>query len=206
LTTILYSALVIWVAVAAYGVVHSWLASLQAKELARRLVGSAVDRYYRLGFNVFATLSLLPLLALPLVLPDHRLYVIRWPWVLGTTALQGIATLALLIGLLQTGLLTFLGLEQIFAWRISPQQPSEPSPLVTHGLYRYVRHPLYTAGLFFIWLTPVMTTNLVALFIGLSAYLVIGAYFEERKMVSEYGVVYVHYQQQTPMFFPKLRR
>jgi protein-S-isoprenylcysteine O-methyltransferase Ste14 len=68
-----------------------------------------------------------------------------------------------------------------------------------------VRHPLYTAGLAFIWFTPLMTVNLLVLNIGLTVYIVIGAYFEERKLLREFGPAYAEYQRRTPMLVPGLR-
>jgi methanethiol S-methyltransferase len=184
-------------AIAIYGGLHSWLASLQAKALARRSLGSTADRIYRLAYNFVAIISLLPVLVLPAILPDRTLYTIPVPWSVLTLLVQGIAVLALLAGLLQTGLWSFIGLKQLL------ETPGEQTTeLVVGGLYHWVRHPLYTAGLVFIWLTPVMTWNLLALNIGLSLYLYIGALFEERKLVREYGEAYQAYRQRTPMFFP----
>jgi len=188
---------IILLAVAIYGVVHSWLASLQAKDLARRRLGASAERGYRLAYNVFAVLTLLPVLALPSLLPDRSLYTISPPWVYLTLALQGLAIAALAVGVMQTGAWSFLGLEQLFA----PTPGGKPR-LVVKGLYRWVRHPLYTAGLVFIWLVPVMSANLLALNIGLTLYLVVGAYFEERKLLREYGAAYAEYQQRTPMLVP----
>jgi protein-S-isoprenylcysteine O-methyltransferase Ste14 len=199
--TLALSFLIILAAIAAYGGLHSWLASLQAKALARRSLGQTADRVYRLAYNIVAVISLLPVLALPAILPDHRLYTIPLPWTLFTLAIQGLAALVLLVGVLQTGLWSFLGLEQLLA---PPDR--QPPELVLGGLYRWVRHPLYTAGLVFIWLTPVMTWNVLALNLGLSAYLFIGALFEERKLTREFGLAYRSYQQRTPMFFPSLTR
>lgn len=198
--TLLSSFFLILSAIAAYGLLHSWLASLQAKALARRSLGPAVDRVYRLAYNVVAVLSLLPVLALPAVLPDQHLYTIPWPWTLLTLTIQALSLLALLVGVMQTGLWSFLGLEQL----LSPAQ-SATSHLVVGGLYRWVRHPLYTAGMIFIWLTPLMTVNVLLLNLGLSAYLVIGAFFEERKLLREFGAAYRRYQQHTPMFLPRLK-
>jgi protein-S-isoprenylcysteine O-methyltransferase Ste14 len=76
--------------------------------------------------------------------------------------------------------------------------------MVTGGLYRWVRHPLYTAGLAFIWLTPIMTSNLLALNIGLTLYLILGAIYEERKLVREFGERYTRYQERVPMLIPRL--
>jgi protein-S-isoprenylcysteine O-methyltransferase Ste14 len=36
--------------------------------------------------------------------------------------------------------------------------------------------------------------------------LIIGAYFEERKLLGEFGEAYQLYQRRTPMFFPGLIR
>lgn len=184
-------------AVGVYGVVHSWLASLQAKDLARRSLGASAERGYRLAYNIFAVITLLPVLALPALLPDWTLYTIPLPWVYLTLALQGLALAALTLGVLQTGAWSFLGLEQLLT-----SVPDRPPPLVVKGLYRWVRHPLYTAGLVFIWLVPVMSANLLALNIGLTLYLIIGAYFEERKLLREYGEAYADYQRRTPMLVP----
>jgi protein-S-isoprenylcysteine O-methyltransferase Ste14 len=195
------SPLLILLAIAAYGLLHSWLASLQAKALARRSLGPTVDRVYRLAYNIVALVSLLPVLALPAILPDQTLYTIPWPWTLLTLTIQALALLALAVGVLQTGLWSFLGLEQLLS-----SSQSGASHLVVGGLYRWVRHPLYTAGMIFIWLTPLMTVNVLILNLGLSAYLVIGAFFEERKLLREYGEGYRQYQQRTPMFLPRLLR
>ena len=105
-----------------------------------------------------------------------------------------------LLGLKQTGIGSFVGLRQM----LLPEDTS-PLRLVTGGFYRYVRHPLYTAGLVFIWLFPIMTCNLLALNIGLTLYIIAGAYFEERKLLLEFGEAYAEYRRKTPMLIPGLR-
>jgi len=193
------SALAILFACLVYGWVHSWMASYSFKRGMERVLGvQNAARFYRLLFNVFATVSLLPILAMVPVLPDQRLYAIPFPWAWMALAIQGLAALVVLVGIMQTGLLDFIGLGQVI--QTSPVAKSE---MVTSGLYRWVRHPLYTAGLVFIWFTPIMSVNLLALFVGLSVYLVIGAYFEERKLLREFGEAYQRYQQTTPMFIPR---
>ena len=56
--------MIILLSVAAYGLVHSLLASLWVKAQARRLFGPAADRLYRLVYNGIAVITFLPLLAL----------------------------------------------------------------------------------------------------------------------------------------------
>ena len=140
------------------------------------------------------------MLALPALLTDKGLYSIPSPWIYLTLAGQLLAVVALVIGLLQTGVWSFLGLRQLI------RSAEGPYTFNVTGLYRYVRHPLYTAGLVFIWLTPVMTFNLLALNLGLTIYLVVGAMFEERKLRREFGEAYARYQDRTPMLVPGLIR
>ncbi len=191
------SALWILVAMAAYGIVHSILASLRAKALAREWFGPPALRVYRLAYNMFAVVSLLPVLALVPLLPDRELYRVPAPWVSLTLVGQALAAGMLVVSLLRTGLSSFLGVRQLVSG-----SEERGGALVVTGLYRWVRHPLYTAGLIFIWLSPVMTVNLLALYAGFTLYIVVGALFEERKLVKEFGRAYTRYRQKTPMLFP----
>jgi protein-S-isoprenylcysteine O-methyltransferase Ste14 len=74
---------------------------------------------------------------------------------------------------------------------------------VINGLYCHVRHPLYSAGLLFIWLSPLMTTSLLALNLGLTLYIIIGSIFEERRLVGQFGQAYVDYQRRVPRLIPR---
>jgi protein-S-isoprenylcysteine O-methyltransferase Ste14 len=49
---------------------------------------------------------------------------------------------------------------------------------------------------------PVMTLNLLAINLSLTVYILVGAYFEERKLRREFGQVYRDYADVTPMFIP----
>jgi protein-S-isoprenylcysteine O-methyltransferase Ste14 len=196
--TPLASAAIMLLSTAAYGALHSVLASHPAKRFARRLAGPASDRYYRLGFNLVGTLTLLPLLVFVAWQPGRLLYAVPPPvsWLL--FAGQAAALVVLFLGLLQTDAWHFLGLSQL-------SKPASGTPrLKTDGLYRYVRHPLYTAGFAFLWLTPLMTSTLVVLYLGLSLYLYLGSVFEERRLLVEFGPAYQEYQRKVPRLFPRL--
>ncbi len=181
-----------------WGILHSILASQGIKTWLRRGFGEDVMRFYRFGYNLFSALSFLPVLWLAAMLPDRDLYRISPPWLYLTLAGQLLAAAFLMIGLLQTDPLSFIGLRQLI------EGEERPAPLVVRGLYRWVRHPLYTAGLLFIWLTPVMTLNLLTLCAAATIYIMVGAYFEERKLLREYGAAYAEYQASTPMLIPGL--
>ena len=205
---------VIWIvlAVAAYGFVHSLLASNRVKALACRVSPNLAGRYYRLFFNVFGAVSFIPVLALVVFLPDQPIYTIPLPWRILTLAGQVLAAGGLLAGVLQTGAASFLGLAQWMgagedgcARQEAPLQPTSKA-LVTRGLYRWVRHPLYACGLLLIWLAPGLTWNGLALNMGISLYIGAGIYFEERKLLGEFGTSYADYRCRTPMLVPGLKR
>jgi methanethiol S-methyltransferase len=190
----------ILLAVLSYGLLHTLLASKKVKTLINNRFGSKTEQWYRLAYNLIAVFTLLPILLLPIIFPDKEIYRIHFPWIILTMAIQLSAVIFLYLGLRQTGITSFIGLRQL----LLPEDMTPPR-LVTGGLYRFVRHPLYTAGLVFIWLIPIMTWNLLALIIGLSAYIIIGAYFEERKLLLDFGDAYADYRRHTPMLIPGMR-
>ena len=54
--------ILVFVSMAAWGVLHTWLAAFSTKQMARDIFGKAMDRYYRLIFIAVALLTLLPIL------------------------------------------------------------------------------------------------------------------------------------------------
>ena len=63
------------------------------------------------------------------------------------------------------------------------------------------RHPWYLAGLFVLWAGDIDSVSLVVNVI-FSAYLVLGAMLEEKKLVREFGQDYADYQSRVSMLFP----
>ena len=192
----------LWIllACALYGALHSLLAGRRAKEFARRRLGPLGARYYRLFFSLLAGVTLLPVFFLAWRLPDAVLYRIPGPWSLLTLLVQVLALVGLYVGVRQTGALRFLGLDVL----VSDSQTNK-ARLVTGGLYRWVRHPLYTCGLLLLWLVPSMTWNLLALSIGLTVYILVGIIFEERKLLREFGPAYAAYRRSTPGLIPFIK-
>lgn len=182
-----------------WGVFHSVLASHGVKHVLKELAGApAFNRYYRLSYNLFAAASLFPLFMMLITFPDQQLYKFSEPWALVASIGQGLAAIMLIVGVMQTGPLEFAGLAQL-----SPYYGEEkPAGLVVDGLYAFVRHPLYTAGLVFIWLSPLMTINHLVVFLVFSIYTIIGAFFEEGKLLRDFGAEYAEYKARTPMLIP----
>lgn len=189
------SILTILLSLLLWGLVHSVLASHAFKAILNRTLGQGFMRGYRFFYNVFSLLTFLPVLYLVGVLPDAPLYSVPAPISYAMMLGQGLAAIMLVVGVLQTDTLSFVGLRQFF-------EEEKPSPLVTRGLYRLVRHPLYTAGLLFLWLSPQVTVNSFTMYVGATIYILVGAYFEERKLLREFGAAYAEYKSKTPMLIP----
>lgn len=184
--------------IALWGIAHSLLASLAFKNFLRRIFGDGILKLYRLLYNIFAVVSFAPVLYGLLTLPDQLLYEVPVPWRYLMRAGQALSAVLVLVTLLQTDLLAFLGLRQLV-------QDEKPGQLVTRGLYRAVRHPLYTFSLLILWLSPTMSLNLFIVSFSLTAYILIGILFEERKLLQEFGQPYADYQASTPMLVPGLK-
>jgi len=189
------SIFILLLALAIWGVVHSFLASHLAKDLFRLKVGS-MD-FYRLAYNIFSAVSFLPILYLMATLPNQLVYEVPSPWNLVMFGGQLLSIILLGIAFLQTDSLSFVGLRQLF-------EKEESGALVIHGMYKIVRHPLYTFSLLFLWLTPTVSQNSLTVYIGSTLYILIGAYFEERKLLREFGEAYAAYKKSTPMLIPGL--
>jgi protein-S-isoprenylcysteine O-methyltransferase Ste14 len=192
-TLILAGAVGLWAAI------HSWLASVPMKDLARQRLGDAGARAYRLFYNVFSVLSLMPIMLMWRGVPDRVMYDVAVPWSYLMLSGQAASVVLLFVAFLQTGPLAFAGISQLLA-----EKPSYG--LTTTGFYGLVRHPLYLFGLTFLWLTPSMSLNQLAVSVVLTIYLFVGASLEERRLVREFGVAYEDYRGRTPMIIPRMRR
>jgi protein-S-isoprenylcysteine O-methyltransferase Ste14 len=199
---VIKSFLLIFFAFALYGVIHSLLASRKAKEVAEIFMGQSGFRWYRLAYNVFSFISLLPVLALAVILPDSPIYEVPFPWDIPLLLLQLAGAVFSIAASVQTGLGTLSGITQL-----DKNYPAaEKNRLATDGLYRYVRHPIYTGAILFLWTSPQLTWNGLALRAAFTLYFIIGGIVEEKKLVEEFGDEYRSYRMRTPMLIPWLKK
>jgi len=78
------------------------------------------------------------------------------------------------------------------------------SKLVTVGLYRFIRHPLYASLLFLgmgVFLKDISITTVLLAFINIVA-LIATAKEEEKEMIEKFGEEYIAYMHKTQMFIP----
>ena len=65
-----------------------------------------------------------------------------------------------------------------------------------------VRHPLYSGAFLILWANALSPLQLWTAIWG-SFYLIVGTYFEERKLISVYGDAYRQYQKNVSRYFPR---
>jgi protein-S-isoprenylcysteine O-methyltransferase Ste14 len=76
--------------------------------------------------------------------------------------------------------------------------------IVDKGLYRYIRHPMYSSLLFLGWGAFFKHITVLSIILTLLAtgFLIAGAKVEERENLRFFGRLYKHYMQRTKMFIP----
>ena len=72
----------------------------------------------------------------------------------------------------------------------------------SHGR-RIVRHPYYAAGLLVVALFDDFTTTTVAWRGVFMLYLLLGAWLEERKLLTDFGDAYRRYRREVPALLPR---
>ena len=182
---------------AAWAGLHTTLASLRTKRLARRLFGESARQWYRMAFVLVAALTLVPVVMVMLRLPDRILYAVPAPWRWLMIAGQVCGFAGLVWTIRATDASDFIGLHLLRG-----RERGFTAELVTRGLYRWVRHPMYTTGLMIMWLMPVMSRTLLVLFGCMSVYFLVGSMHEESLLVRQFGSRYEEYQRRVPRLIP----
>ncbi len=147
---------------------------------------------------------------------DNDVWLVAYPdWLWQIIVVLHLGSIALLYtAFLQSNYLEFLGFKQAYRGLRVMFGGSGGLPdlelfgthrLVVSGVYRWVRHPMMVGGLLFL-LTSGPSLNNVVYTAMYTAYMVIGGYFEERRMVKVFGEDYRRYQRQVGAYFPRLRR
>jgi len=209
-----------WLSLAGFGL-FGLLHSVGAREpfknaLARRTGRFFVDHFWRL---LYCALSYVALYYGISTLhwtrnPENDVWLVGVPdWLWQAMTVIHLGSIAFLYAaFLQSDYLEFLGFKQ--AWRglralrkgIAPQPELAlfgTHRLVTSGVYAWVRHPMLSGGLLFLITSGPSLNNLV--YTGMyAAYMAIGGYFEERRLLRVFGDDYARYRMRVGAFFPRL--
>ena len=188
-----------------WAVLHSITAAQSTKSLVARLLGESVyQRVYRAGYTFFSLLSFLPVAYFYLQLPDVTLWQILAPWAWVMYALQLVGAIGAAVSVWQTDALCSVGVRQLFGdGGLDEGKQGLGEALYIAGLYRWMRHPLYTFSMMFLWFNPTMSRNLLLFNVLATFYFTVGSIFEERRLVADFGSSYIAYQARVPRFLPR---
>lgn len=183
----------------AFAVIHSLTASLPFKRLLVRGLGSRADRLYMPAYSLVAVLTISPLAYLLYKNPGRTLYRIPSPWHWLMVGGQLIAALI--------APKAFRDAPHRFKIRsqLSAPQTPEAGSLNIKGIYRWIRDPFLLSGLVMIWLTPIMTVNLLVIYLLTTIYLFIGSLHWETRLVAQFGDEYREYQKRVHRIIPRLK-
>ena len=181
----------LWVA---YSLVHTLLASDTVKSFFATLLGS-FSKYYRLVYNGLAVLLILPILNFQFSIPSQLL-------------LEKSLFNQILGGVMMTSGL-FLAYKALTSYDLAEfvglQSAQKSSTFKKDELLSVIRHPLYLGILVFLWgwfgFSGLLSSIVTAL--SLTIYIRIGIYFEEKKLVEQFGKAYQDYQKKVPMLIPR---
>ena len=78
------------------------------------------------------------------------------------------------------------------------------SKLVTTGIYRYIRHPIYGSLFWLVWgvFFKSFSWHGLILSVAATAFLILAAKFEEKENIKFFWEKYQYYTKQTKMFIP----
>ena len=96
------------------------------------------------------------------------------------------------------------GLRQV--WLYFTGKPYTQLPFKLSSLYKYIRHPIMTGVFIGIWFTPVMTAGHFLFALGMSIYIIIGVYHEEKDLINTFGHRYLNYIKETGKFLPRIKQ
>jgi methanethiol S-methyltransferase len=181
-----------------YYTIHSILASSSVKDFFEKKLKNTF-RYYRLGYSIFATVTLILLLYFQYSFESPLL--IRSVW---------IKYFAILFLILPGLMIMFISIKKYFMLLSGVRSIFTPVPaseLKVNGIHRFVRHPLYSGTILFVWglffVFPFLNNIIAAVLLTL--YVLVGISFEEKKLIKEFGKEYEGYIQKVPMLIPRFK-
>jgi len=183
----------IWGSGLLFGIIHSLLATRTCK--AGWYALGLSPRVYRLIYSCIAVFLTIVWIGFVHLLPDQPLYTLYGMPRLLLRAVQLAGLWIFLAALQPIDVAAFLGLHPF---------PDAVEPFVEQGIYRHVRHPMYTGIMIIMFAMPAQSLNGIHLFLCISVYFIIGSKFEEARMCATHPA-YAAYMRRVPAFIPHLR-
>lgn len=199
-----------------FAIFHSVTSHEIFKSFLSRVVGSFfVEHFWRLIYCVASFAVLNYLVLVPLRSPQFTEVLYFYPiWVFNILAILYLFGLFIIYAaFIQVNYFEFWGVQQAY-YGIRYLLTKRPPPkmeiagvdrLVVKGIYHVVRHPMLAGGFMMVISSPLtVATILYSTFIFI--YMLVGVYFEERRLHQNIGPDYARYCKEVGAFFPKPRQ
>lgn len=186
--------------IALFGIQHTVMARQSFKEKWTKIVAKPIERS---TYVLFSSIALILLLWFWQPLPQP-VWQVDATW--ATLVLEWGFWLGWLILFLSTWMIdhfNLFGLKQV--WNYLKGNEANPPRFMEPGFYKYVRHPLMLGFLIAFWSIPDMTVGHMIFSGGMSLYILVGVYFEEKAMTRRFGDKYENYRDRVPKFFPGIK-
>lgn len=191
-----------------FAVVHSLSVTRLAKQLAVRICGEQqVKGGYRLIFTIISLLSFSAAIFLIRSMADVTLAVLPFGIRVIFIMLQISGCCIIALAVRNINISEFLGIAQFISYlrRGSVGGDIEglrSEALITHGIYRITRHPLYLGSMLVVTFNTQVTLNNLTFLVLADIYFIIGAWLEEKRLGDRFGLDYAIYRERTGMIFP----
>lgn len=188
----------------AFAFIHSLTASLPFKRFVMRVAGPRAETLYLPAYSLTAGLTILPLVYQLYKNPGRVLYKIPSPWRWLMVGGQLIAGMLAPIAF-RSAPHRFKIRSQLSGPQLSGPQASETDSLKIRGIYRWVRDPFLLSGLVTMLLTPIMTVNLLVIYLLTTIYLYLGSMHWETRLVAQFGDEYREYKKRVHRIIPGIK-
>ena len=180
-------------------VLHSAMISIAVTEYVKKRLGPNY-RFYRVFFNIISILTLIPVVFIAHSAQTPVIFGWSGYMRIGQVLILGLAVLFFFLGGRHYDIRQVTGVKQAREGT-ADLAITDTGELDTSGVLGITRHPWYLATLLLIWARQ-MDVSAIIVNVILTAYLIVGTYLEEKKLVREFGENYRNYQKKVSMLIP----
>ncbi len=173
-----------------FACLHSFTASINCKHWCYQ--HGLPEPRYRLAYSVLALVTTACWVVFVHQLADAPLYQTHGFDRILLMSVQAIGLVLLLAAFQPIDGLVFLGLRKAIVGT---------DPFLERGIYRFLRHPMYSGAMLLVLARPMQTWNGLLFSLLICAYFIIGSRFEERRMLKQHPE-YAAYRARVAAFIP----
>ena len=190
---------------------HSFFAADRIKTVViKRYNEKKVRAFYRLVYNLFSISILILVIHIISKIPDIQILKIEGGMHFFMRLVQIIGLLIGLASFKAMNFYEFIGVNQIVKYykenlvvdKNKDVVGDSRNVLITNGIFRIVRHPLYLAGLLILTFNPNITRTYLTISIIADLYLIFGALVEDKRNKIKFEYEYENYKKRVPFLLP----